>query len=220
MLVAMAVWADAPAWANMLHVIVSTIQYYTVGGGEGGPAVPVAVGGDEPAEAVAPVELPAASEPPIEQPAEQPAEPAVIADEVRTLESPQTAREKLASNVPTPRPKTKKTPPVDDKPSWQPFDEPLEPSALSNQIDEQLAALWAAQRIAPAGPASDAEFMRRAFLDLTGRVPTVGEARDFLEDQALGSARSSWSIGCWRITTMRLISRRSGGGSCCRTTWT
>ena len=55
---------------------------------------------------------------------------------------------------------------------------------LSERVDEQLAALWAAQGIHPAGPSSDAEFMRRAYLDLTGRIPTVTEAREFLEDES------------------------------------
>ncbi len=37
--------------------------------------------------------------------------------------------------------------------------------------------------IEPAPLADDAEFMRRVYLDLAGRIPAVSEAREFLEDQ-------------------------------------
>src|SRR3954451_8589230 len=35
-----------------------------------------------------------------------------------------------------------------------------------------------------AGPASDAEFLRRAYLDLAGTIPTAEQARAFLKDAA------------------------------------
>ena len=34
----------------------------------------------------------------------------------------------------------------------------------------------------PARPADDAEFLRRVYLDLVGKIPTAAEARDFLDD--------------------------------------
>jgi hypothetical protein len=67
-----------------------------------------------------------------------------------------------------------------DEPLW----EPKAQEKLSEGIDEQLAALWLSQGIQSAGPSSDAEFMRRVFLDLTGRIPTVSEVHEFLDDQS------------------------------------
>ncbi|MEM8679783.1 MAG: DUF1549 and DUF1553 domain-containing protein [Planctomycetota bacterium] len=53
---------------------------------------------------------------------------------------------------------------------------------LTEQIDAYFTAHWQAQPVATSGPASDAEFLRRASLDLTGVIPTVHRVRTFLED--------------------------------------
>jgi hypothetical protein len=56
--------------------------------------------------------------------------------------------------------------------------------ALAVRIDQLVAAGWAKARAEPAPLAEDAEFLRRVYLDLIGRIPTVREARDFLADTA------------------------------------
>jgi hypothetical protein len=50
----------------------------------------------------------------------------------------------------------------------------------SNFIDQRLFAKMAADSVAPAKPASDAEFLRRVSLDLTGRIPSPETAEAFL----------------------------------------
>jgi len=51
-------------------------------------------------------------------------------------------------------------------------------------IDKTLSDAWQADAVVPAERSSDAEFLRRAFLDLTGRIPRVSETRTFLDDAA------------------------------------
>ncbi len=53
---------------------------------------------------------------------------------------------------------------------------------LHEAIDLAIEGSLAARGITPAEPASDAEFLRRVYLDLTGSIPTLGEARAFLDD--------------------------------------
>ena len=77
----------------------------------------------------------------------------------------------------------------------------LDPQALAALIDRRLAEHWVGQgtrpgprrlglraarlpapTVEPAPPCDDAAFLRRAYLDLSGRIPDLVKARDFLEN--------------------------------------
>ncbi len=58
----------------------------------------------------------------------------------------------------------------------------LSARSLADRIDRILTASWAAEKVEPAPAADDAEFLRRIFLDLAGKIPSAGEARAFLDD--------------------------------------
>lgn len=55
---------------------------------------------------------------------------------------------------------------------------------LRNTIDRHVEAAWRANDVKPAAPSSDAEFLRRVYLDLIGVIPSYDEAIAFLDDEA------------------------------------
>ena len=53
-----------------------------------------------------------------------------------------------------------------------------------NYVDDEIFGKMDADRVAPAGLSSDAEFLRRVTLDLTGRIPDAATAAAFVVDPA------------------------------------
>jgi len=60
---------------------------------------------------------------------------------------------------------------------------PPNPKETAAAVDKHLATGWEKAKVKPAAPADDAEFLRRVYLDLIGRIPHVTEARRFLDDR-------------------------------------
>jgi hypothetical protein len=52
-----------------------------------------------------------------------------------------------------------------------------------NRVDELVASKWQRMKIAPSGVCTDAEFLRRVYLDLTGLPPSPDEVRAFTADE-------------------------------------
>lgn len=50
-------------------------------------------------------------------------------------------------------------------------------------IDRHLAETWKTNNVEPAPVADDAEFLRRTYLNIAGRIPRVAEVREFLADK-------------------------------------
>jgi hypothetical protein len=169
-LLAVSVMVDPAAWANVLRSVVNSISEFTIGGGKD-QAASSAPAEDQSAQQV--IELPpadiAAAKPSPVQPRD--------AEVRRVIPIAEEPVEEEAPNEPTAPPE-----PIVEGPKWEPFAEPLPPNELSRRVDDGLAALWQANAIRPVGHASDAEFMRRVYLDLTGRIPSVSEVQAFLDD--------------------------------------
>jgi len=88
---------------------------------------------------------------------------------------------------------------------------------LHQEIDALVARRLDELKITPAGPSDDAEFVRRIYLDLTGVVPTSGQARAFLVDRTADKrqrlidallASPDHAVHMARVFDVMLIERR------------
>ncbi|MEZ6141287.1 MAG: DUF1549 and DUF1553 domain-containing protein [Zavarzinella sp.] len=61
---------------------------------------------------------------------------------------------------------------------------------LTTLIDREIAAKLTKEKVFPAPPASDGEFLRRTYLDLVGTIPTATEAREFLQSKDANKRKS------------------------------
>jgi hypothetical protein len=58
----------------------------------------------------------------------------------------------------------------------------LSATALAQRIDQHIMERWKKEGIKPSGPADDATFFRRVYLDLAGKIPPILDIGDFLDD--------------------------------------
>jgi hypothetical protein len=56
----------------------------------------------------------------------------------------------------------------------------VDPAQAAGEIDAIMTRHWSAKHLQPNPPASDELFVRRIYLDLAGRIPTVRETEEFL----------------------------------------
>jgi len=63
-------------------------------------------------------------------------------------------------------------------------------TTIFDRIDQRLHERWDAEGLEPAPVCSDETFVRRVYLDLVGRIPTVDERQAFLDEPAGVGARA------------------------------
>lgn len=69
--------------------------------------------------------------------------------------------------------------------TWKPVElNSRPPTEVVQQVDSVLEGEWRKNQVEPAMPAEDEELLRRVFLDLCGRTPSVHEIRTYLADQS------------------------------------
>jgi hypothetical protein len=177
-----AIVSNPPAWAAAVRAIVERLEALATGGAaddsdvardvkeQPAPALPVVVSEEQPRVARANVPKPLVIVPPVPQgKVAAPVAPAPVVKKVDEKPA-EKAPKKEAAHQPI------------NKSNWKPFDKPLADGELASRVDSELASHWQKNGIHPVEAASDAEFMRRVYLDLTGRIPTVSEVHDFYDD--------------------------------------
>lgn len=63
---------------------------------------------------------------------------------------------------------------------------PTKVQEAAKEVDALLAAHWKQEQVTPNPALSDEAFLRRIYLDVAGRIPTLAEARAFLDSKAPG----------------------------------
>jgi hypothetical protein len=92
----------------------------------------------------------------------------------------------------------------------------------AGRIDSFLTEQWRENKVLPNPPASDEIFVRRLYLDIVGRIPTLQEARDFLDsrepskraaliDRLLASEGHAQHMYHFWADILRVQSRANGG---------
>lgn len=101
----------------------------------------------------------------------------------------------------------------------------LSDEQIVGQIDEAIATAWKAENVKPSPAATDHEFVRRTYLQLLGRIPTVNEIehfvsqrredkREWLVDEILsGEKYEAEFASFWSARFANILVGRAGGMS-------
>jgi len=60
----------------------------------------------------------------------------------------------------------------------------LDAQGLARHIDRSVGARLASEKVTASDRCTDEEFLRRAYLDVTGKIPTIAQAKTFLDSKA------------------------------------
>jgi hypothetical protein len=66
---------------------------------------------------------------------------------------------------------------------------PPDAKELATHIDRRLQTCWKVDKVQPAPLTDDAEFLRRIYLDITGRIPRPADVHEFLTDKSADKRR-------------------------------
>ncbi len=66
------------------------------------------------------------------------------------------------------------------------------PAEMARRVDALLEACWTRVGLQPVSPASDVEYVRRVYLDLTGRIPSMSEARKHIKVSSSADSSAAW----------------------------
>ena len=83
-------------------------------------------------------------------------------------------------------------------------------------VDNLVLAKWQKLGIAPSERATDAEFVRRAYLDCHRHVADARGSPGLSGRSKTPTGAVTWSISCWRETSTP-VSGRANGATCCET---
>ena len=109
--------------------------------------------------------------------------------------------------------------PVVPTPPAPPHHENLDPREVVAAINSNVHLNWEAVSVRPSAKSDDAEWLRRVFLDLWGRIPTVHEAEEFIASKRPNKREelvdrllddTEFARNQTTIWTNVLIGRRSG----------
>ena len=110
----------------------------------------------------------------------QPAAKAKAKNKVRAKNKNKNNAVQAVADEPAAKPEAK----PEDKPADKPVRvvaRPMNPKAIARMIDQAIDKKLAEAKVTPSGRCSDAEFLRRAYLDLTGVIPPADKAAAFLD---------------------------------------